>query len=136
MKIHCVKSARKDYPNEGIKKGEQYFYCEPKRKKAGIRIVRRKDKADVSKWITAYGKGFQGTFGSNMDEWRQRYENLYYEDERDELLAEVNDFLEEKKDSLENLPQQLQESHVLNEQIQELEDFVTELEEWEEEEHD
>lgn len=135
MKIYHVKSARKDYPKDDIIKGQKYWYCEPKRKKAGVRIIRRKTKPEVESWVNQYRKRFMGEMSSNMEDWRQRFENLYYSDEKDELLAEVNDFLDEKKESLNNIPCQLQESHILNDQITELEEFIGEIEEWEEEEH-
>jgi hypothetical protein len=30
MKIYFIKKANKNYPTEGIEKGDEYYYCEPK----------------------------------------------------------------------------------------------------------
>ena len=46
---------------------------------------------------------------------------------KDELAQEIEEFLNQKRDSLDNLPYQLQESHILNEQIEELEALLDEV---------
>lgn len=120
--------ARKDYPEEQIKKGDLYWYCEPKRRRAGVRKIRRKTEAELNQWIQSYRNRFKGEFTTNMEDWEKRLGELSSEEERDELYQEVQDFYQEKCDNLTNLPEQLQESHILNEQIEQLDNFMEEIE--------
>lgn len=134
MKIYTIASAGKDYPAEGINKGDEYFYCTPKSlRKTKDQKKRSNSRVELQQWIAKYGKSFQGAMASNMEDWQERFENLESNDDRDELVEEISGFIDEKQSSLDNLPYQLQESHVLNEQIDELDNFRTEVESWEEE---
>lgn len=135
MRISTAK-ARKDYPNEMIVKGQVYYYCEPQRRKTGgVRKIRSTSKQFIENWIRNYMSRFRGEFASNMDEWRTRLGELSTQEEKDELYEEVQAFYEEKCDNLSNVPDQLQESHVLNEQIEELDSFMEEIESTEVEQH-
>lgn len=124
MKIYTVKKARKEYPEDNIKPGDTYYYVSPK----GRKKERSKSIEALGIWCTNYMKLFRGELASNMEDWETRKEGLQGEDERDTLLDEVNEFLEEKQSNLENVPESLQESHILNEQIEQLEEFIEELE--------
>lgn len=130
MKIYQAK-AKKDYPNDDIKKGELYYYCTPKSyRKQKDRRKKSKFKALLEEWITSYAKSHRGEFGSNMEDWQIRFTELEDEDQKDELVQEIEEFLDQKRDSLDNLPYQLQESHILNEQIEELESFLEDVNSW------
>lgn len=48
-------------------------------------------------------------------------------DERDGLVSEIEEFLDELQSRLDNMPDQLQESSVLNERIEELDSLLSEL---------
>jgi hypothetical protein len=121
MKITTVNKARKDYPNEMIKKGDTYYYCEPQRRKTGgVRKMRFKAKLSCESWISSYGKRFQGEFSSNIQSYNDRLVDLENEEQKQELLNEIDEFIDQKQSSLDNIPYQLQESHVLNEQIEEM----------------
>ena len=63
-----------------------------------------------------------------MAEWREKIGCLESEEEKEELIQEINDFIDEKQISLDNIPYQLQESHIVSEQIEELQDFLEEVE--------
>lgn len=135
MKIYTVKSAAKDYPEEGIKKGEPYFYCTPKcRRKTKDQREKSKSKPALEAWIQSYAKSHQGEFSSNIDRWREEYESLQCEEDRDQLEAEVQDYLDEKEERKNNIPEQLQESHIINDQIDELETLLEDIRCWNEEE--
>lgn len=121
MKITTVIKARKDYPNEGIKKGDTYYYFEPQRRKAGIRKVYNKDRKALERDMSIYCKSFQGEFTTNMQSYNERLADLDDEFLKQELLDEIEEFISKKQERLDNIPYQLQESHVLNEQIEELE---------------
>lgn len=130
MKIFTAK-ARQDYPNDNIKKGELYYYCTPRSyRKQKDRRKKDKSKVMLEEWIQNYAKSHRGEFGSNMEDWQIRFTELEDEDQRDELAQEIEDFLDQKRDSLDNLPYQLQESHILNEQIEELETLLDEVNSW------
>jgi microsomal dipeptidase-like Zn-dependent dipeptidase len=130
MKIYFIKKANKDYLTEGIEKGDEYYYCEPKGLRKTTRKIRRHTAKEISAWILRYMKSFQGEFASNMDSWSQTLNGLEDEDQKEELLQEINDFIEQKQQNLDNIPHSLQESHVLNEQIDELEQFRDEVQQW------
>ena len=131
MRIYHVKRARKDYPEEEIKKGDEYFYCHPKGKDSDgkKRKVKRRTKEALQSWITSYAKSHRGEFASNMEDWEARIENGDLEG----LREEVEEFLDEKSNNLDNIPWELQEGHILNEQIEELEQFLNEIPDEEEE---
>lgn len=85
----------------------------------------------LEEWIQDYAKSHRGEFGSNMEDWQIRFTELEDEDQKQELVQEIEEFLEQKQNSLDNLPYSLQESHVLNEQIEELEQLLEDVNSWE-----
>lgn len=132
MKIYTV-TARQDYPVEGIKKGDIYVYCRPKkRKNGGVGKMRFKTVPELNQWVERYGKSFRGEFGNRMEEFQERFDWLSDNDERDELVSDIDEFIDEKQSSLDNMPSELQESSVINEQMEELESLKSEVESWEE----
>lgn len=135
MKIYFIKRAYRDYPTEAIEKGDEYYYCEPKSLRKTTRRIRRHTAEEVSAWIQQYMKSFQGEFASNMENWPAILDQLEDEDQRGELLQEIDNFIEQKQQNLDNVPQSLQQSHVLNEQIDELEQFRDEVQRWTNEDH-
>lgn len=134
MKIYPVKKARKDYPSFNIKKGDEYFFCYPK--SAGVKRMMHTSRTGLLSWINNYARGFMGEMATNMEAWQERLVSITTQDEKDVILEEINDFLEQKQDNLSNIPDQLQESHIINEQIQELEDLIQEVEDIEVEDED
>lgn len=126
MKIYSIKRANKDYPEDNIKKGDPYFYCRPK----GLKKIKNKSKSLLEEWIRDYIKSHQGEFASNMERWQVAFTELIEESDKEELLEEIDDFISQKEDSLSNIPDQLQESHVINEQLEELNSFRDEVEGW------
>lgn len=133
MKITQIKKARKDYPDQTINKGDQYFYCEPQRRKTGgVRKMRFKTLSACQSWIVSYSKRFQGEFSTNMEVYNEQFNNLENQDQKDELLNEIDQFIDEKQSNLDNIPYQLQESHILTEQLEQLNELRDEVDNWEE----
>lgn len=130
MKIYKAKAA-KNYPDDKIEKGDIYYYCTPKSLRK-TKDQRKRFKLEIlcKEWITNYAKSHRGEYGSNMEDWQIRFTELEDEDQKDELVQEIEEFLDQKRDSLDNLPYQLQESHILNEQIEELESFLEDVNSW------
>ena len=71
-----------------------------------------------------------------MEDWEKRLGELSNREEKEEIISEVNEFIDQKRESLENMPQQLQEGHMINDQIEELEQFIEEVESTEIEDED
>lgn len=61
------------------------------------------------------------------EEFQQGMQSVSNEDERDELVQQVEEFRDELQERLDNMPWQLQESSVLNERIEELDELIGEI---------
>lgn len=128
MRVHSVKKARVDYWKKGqdgqpdtilIAKGEPYFWWKFRNQDRVISKTRpTKDQ------LRKYPKP---EFQVNMESYQNRREDAVEED-REELLQEVQDYKGELQEKLDNMPQQLQESSILNEYIEQLEELEGELE--------
>lgn len=133
MKIHTVKKARKDYPEYGVKKGDSYVYCFPKSfRKSENRKLIRKTVEEIRIWIKEYANSKRGEYSSLVEEVTNFLSEPNFED-IDYMIERVDEMYEEKTQNLENIPHQLQENHVLNEQIESLEQLKEELEQLKEE---
>lgn len=133
MKIHTVKKARKDYSEFGVKKGDSYVYCFPKSfRKSGNRKLIRKTVEEIRIWIKEYANSKRGEYSSLVEEVTNFLSEPNFED-IDGMIERVDEMYEEKTQNLENIPHQLQENHILNEQIESLEQLKEELEQLKEE---
>lgn len=136
LRIHTVERARKMHIGPSglveILIGDKYYWT-----KANYQDrVCSKKRSVIEKWIKDYRNSKRGEFSINLEDWQSRLESLESEEEREELLQEIDEFLDQKNESRDNLPESLQESHVLNEQIEELESFREEVESAELEDED
>lgn len=61
-----------------------------------------------------------------VDDFRSRFDELEEDGDKDEIVSEVEEYTQELRDRLNNMPQQLQESSILNERISELEELLME----------
>lgn len=127
MKIYSIKKAKKDYPDDNIKKGDSYFYCRPK----GLGKIRSRYKPSLEEWIQDYIKSFRGEFATNMAEWEIKFTELTDNQEKEDLLEEIDEFISQKEDSLANIPDSLQDSSIINEQLDELRSFREDVDSWE-----
>jgi len=91
-----------------IKKGEKYYTWHPK----GNDWQFSKTKPDLrSEWQ------------KEIDNWEDEVENVEYDD-RDDLRERIEERLDELQSNLDNMPEQLQESSVLNERIEQLQELI------------
>lgn len=130
---HFVKRARKDYPDEGIKKGESYYWWQFNfehwihRSKTPPTIAQLIHSPFLSQ-IATIEQGFQN---ANYDNW---------ESARDDAISELESMRDECQEKLDNMPEQLQESsssgQLLQERVENLEEMISELENFEAEKVD
>jgi len=125
-RVHHVKAA-KDYLQEGIKKGEMYFWAKPGRRGRKIRYKNRPRPSQLtgSAFLTdAYGlreemedasPGTREDLQSMAEDWKTRAEEL-----RDQC-----------QESLDNMPEHLQDTsetgQILTERIDNLDNFANEI---------
>ena len=129
-RVHHVKS-RKDYPAQGIKKGEMYYHWKNwKSPKQRSKTRPRSSQLTNSVFLTAvYQAG-------------ERLEDLTMESNLlevvEDIVGELEELRDECEDNLSMQPDHFQDSHVLTERIPELEGFISELEafDFEEQEFD
>lgn len=119
-RVHHRK-AGKDYPTQGIKKGEMHYTWHPR----GMPWLRSKTRPRQSQLTTS-------PFLSAVYQAGERLEDLTMKDNILETIEEMVSELEELKDeceeNLDNIPWDLQDSHILTERIPDLESFISELE--------
>lgn len=125
-RVHHRK-AGKDYTAEGIKKGEMYYYWKiwksaPRRSKTRP----RPSQLTNSPFLTAVYQAGESLADLTMKD------NL--RDCVDEIVSELQDLQSESEESLDMVPEQLQDTHMLTERIPELEAFINELDnfDWDE----
>jgi DNA repair exonuclease SbcCD ATPase subunit len=116
--------ARKNH--HGIEKGQKYFTWHPK----GSPWQYSLEKPDLRDAWTQEIEGFRERI-QELKDTHAEYEEE--EDERDDVesdLAALEQEIEERKDelqsNLDNMPEQLQDSSILNERIEELDQLIEE----------
>ena len=131
-KVHTIKSARKDYPAEGIKKGDTYFKWSIKTGPATGIIYRSKTYPKPSELT---GSPFQ----KSLLEIQEHINNLEasgfitaedLSSELDEIIGGIESLRDETQTSLENMPESLQEGGVgqmLQERIDGLDNWISDL---------
>lgn len=136
MKIYHCKKSRKhhldSFKDEMIEVGSEYFWAKARNREP----VKSTDRSKVAEWIESFRNSKKGEMTVNMEQWEKRMGEMETQDEREELLQEINDFLDQKQESKNNMPEQLQENHMINDQIEELEQLIEEVESVELEEED
>ena len=123
-RVHFVKSARKDNP--AVKKGESYYWWK-------FRYGGKRYSKTAPKQSQLTQSEFLSRVYALMEEIGEQSNNSF------ESVEDFNAWLQEKKDeaeelvdmtqeSLENIPWELQETHMLTERLESIEDFNNELE--------
>jgi hypothetical protein len=122
-KVTTVKSARKDYPNFDIKKGDTYF-----------RWSFMRGPTMMSKTYPKRSQLTRSDFFSQLydmeDFLPDRFKEIKLDDlqsELDNLKDDIENLKSEQEDKLSNMPEQLQESSALNEYIEALDSWISEL---------
>lgn len=122
-RVHTVKKARKNYPDSKIKKGDTYYWWK-------FRFGGKIKSKTYPRRSQLTQSGFLQTLYELQDNMSFDRENI--EDDRDSLVGELESLRDECQDSLDNMPEHLQESsssgELLQERIDALEEWISELE--------
>lgn len=126
-RLHYVKAAKDYFDDKGTKiisKGDMYYWWKFKNRDK----QRSKFKPSVDK-LKKYGPT---EFETNIADYENRKEDAEYdEDEREQLKSDIEEYKEELDSRLNNMPDALQESSVLNEYIEQLEGLLQEIDNYE-----
>ena len=135
MKIHFVKKARKDYPEAGIKKGESYYWWKPRY--GGIRRSKTypsRQELTQSEFLCRVYDIEDELSSIEIDIEGKNKEEIEQEirDTLESIISEIEELRDECEDKLYNMPEQLQDTSeagiLLQERIDALEDWISELE--------
>jgi len=135
LKIHFVKKARKDYPEAGIKKGESYYWWKPRY--GGIRRSKTypsRQELTQSEFLCRVYDIEDELSSIEIDIEGKNKEEIEQEirDTLESIISEIEELRDECEDKLYNMPEQLQDTSeagiLLQERIDALEDWISELE--------
>lgn len=124
--VHNVKKAQKDYPEQGIKKGEEYFWW-------SFRFGGK----HLSKTPPKPSQLTQSEYLQGIYEIQETIESLEAEDAEDlksridEIIEQLGEIRDTCQGNLDNMPEQLQEGdtgQLLQERIETVEGAIEELE--------
>lgn len=130
-KQHFVKSARKPIYRKNsetgedeifIDRGESYYWYKFRYR------PRKVSKTPFTQSELTYGRYGKPEWDSKYEDFSSRVDECDIED-KDELYNEIEEYRDELQVSLDNIPCQLQESHILTERISLLDDFLATLDE-------
>ena len=137
-RVHVVK-ARKDYPDQGIKKGDTYYHWTFRNRFGKGTLVRSKERPKPSQLT-------RSEYLSRVYSLQEQYDSAPDDTEslegiRDEILHELEDIQRELEEKLENMPEGLRENsdsgQLLQERLDNLDNAISELEDidfdWDEE---
>lgn len=118
-KVHFVKKARKSNKRFGVKKGQSYWWW---KFNYGGKIISRHDpKVSHVVRLTEHESNVQ-SFEERIDSFENG--DHYGEDNKDGLIENIQEYKYELEERLSNMPEQLQESHVLNEMIEQVDELL------------
>ena len=139
MKVHFVKKARKDYPEDGIKKGESYYWWKPRY--GGIRRSKtypsRQELTQSEFLCRVYDiedelSVIRTQIETNIEGKNKEGIEELIRDALEMIIIEIGELRDECEDKLYNMPEQLQDTSeagiLLQERIDALEDWISELE--------
>jgi seryl-tRNA synthetase len=123
-KVQEVKKARNDYPDQGIKKGEPYFWWKFNFSKTINRSKKYPSRSQLTK------SSFLSGLYDLQDDWTWE-ENDELDSQRDDLVSQIEELKSQCEDSLSNMPEHLQESSdsgmTLQERIEALDEWIDNL---------
>lgn len=125
-KVHAVKKARKDYPEAGIKRGDTYYWWQflhsaPTRSKSypkQSQLTRSAHKSEAYSIVEEIEMFSTGDIISNG-------EGLV-----GDLVDRIRELAQQSQDSLDNMPEQLQEGdtgQLLQQRVEDMEQWADEL---------
>lgn len=127
-KVHQQK-ARKDYPNEGIKKGDTYFKWSLRFSKFGKGVTYRSATRPRSSQVTS------SPFWQEVYLVQERIEDLSLDQANEgdlrDITGEIENIRDETQEKFDNMPEGFQQGHtgeLLQERIDGLDCWISELE--------
>lgn len=120
-KVHFVKSAAKDYPSVGVKKGESYYWWKPFRMGKQIRKERPRASEVAS---SDYARQVLAAV-EELEAWEKR-RDPWTESDRDDLVSHLEEVRDEEQNKFDNMPEGLQQGDT----GMMLEQRVSDLDEW------
>lgn len=103
-----------------VKSGESYYWWKFRNRPKSISLT--KPTADQLR------KFSKPEFQEKFEEFESRVDDCYDSDEKEELKGEIEEYTSELQERLDNMPEQLQESSILNEYIEQLEELGNSIE--------
>jgi uncharacterized protein YukE len=128
MAKQVQRKARKDYPEAGIQKGDDYFFAQIKTGPRSSRIIRSKTRIPQSKMTSS-------AFLSTLYGIEESFETIVHDntapDALKDLAQQLRDLGEETQSSFDNMPDGLQQGdtgQMLEERISNCEQWADEIE--------
>lgn len=122
-RVHFVKAAAKDYPKEGIKKGESYYWWQSYRGPRQLSKERPKQSQTAS---SEYARSVY-----NLVEQLEAWSGDFTEDDRDQLVSDIEGIRDEEQSKFDNLPEGFQQGDTgqqIEQRIADLDEWISELE--------
>ena len=66
-------------------------------------------------------------YDENMEKWDIEKNEIPSEEEKEQLILEIEEFRDEQQEKIDNMPWQLQEDHILTERVEELDALIDEI---------
>lgn len=119
------RKARKDYPNDGIKKGDQYWYVKIKTGARSSKVMRQIAPFKPSQLTSS-------PYLSTLYGWEESKSQVTSPDDLEDLITTIRELGEQCQESFENMPEGLQQGdtgQLLEERANACEEAANELEE-------
>lgn len=118
-KLNFVKSAAKDYPEKGIKKGDSYYWWQHYRQPRQM----SKQAPNPSQYASSE---YERTLLSLVEQLEQEDETTWGEDDRDSVVLELEQLRDSEQEKFDNMPEGFQQGDT----GQQIEERITVLDDW------
>ncbi|UXO93787.1 hypothetical protein Pan1_72 [Pseudanabaena phage Pan1] len=118
------RKARKDYPAQGIKAGEMYYFCEMKTGPRSSKTMRSKTPFKRWELTTSEYLSTLWQIEDRITEFAGDYSDL------EDIIAELEQLRDETQEKFDNMPEGLQQGdsgQTLEQRVSELDDLITTL---------
>lgn len=123
-KVNFVKAAAKDYPKAGISKGDSYYWWQQYRQPRQMSKERPKPSQVAS-------SEYERSLLSLTENLAECDESEWGEEDRDNLISELEQIRDEEQNKFDNMPEGFQQGDTgvqIEEHISTLDEWITELE--------
>lgn len=122
-KVNFVKAAAKDYPQDGISKGESYYWWQHYRQSRRLSKTKPKPSEVAS-------SEYERTLLALVENLNESDGSSWGEDDRDDLVSQLEDLRDAEQGKFDNMPEGFQQGDVgmqIEEHISTLDDWIGEL---------